>query len=609
MKRYWLIGSRVAAGVLILTCGGLATAGARAQDGPLGPAATAKAPQTAEERSKALASLLNDIWQDKLKHAPEYASFLGDKRYNDQWSDYSVKEINASLERGRVFLDRLSEIDVTGLRPQEILSRDLMIRDLTDAQEAAHFKEWEMPVNQFSGFHTDMVQLVSSLSFETVKDYDDYITRLKKMPVVFSQHMTNMQLGMDEGRVPPAYLLEKVVTQTDGIGAQKPEDSPFAQPIKKFPNSISQEDRKRISEEMLEAIRTTVLPTYQRFGRFLKAQYVPAGRKDPGVWALADGDAYYAFRVRQSTTEDKTPAQIHQIGLDEVKRDEAEMLAIVKKLGFNDIKSFSAAMKTNPKLHPTSKDALLDDYKGYIARMQPKLPELFGTLPKAKLEVLPVPAYIEKDQAPAYYNPGSQDGKRPGRVYVNTYNFAERSLAPVEAVSYHEGIPGHHLQISIAQELTGLPEFRKQEYFTAYTEGWGLYSERLGKDLGFYQDPYNDYGRLEADIWRAIRLVVDTGVHSQHWTRQQMVDYFHDHSAIDEPNVQAEVDRYIAWPGQALGYKMGQLKILELRQKAQTALGPKFDLKQFHDVVLDSGALPMDVLEKQVDAWIATKQK
>jgi uncharacterized protein (DUF885 family) len=329
----------------------------------------------------------------------------------------------------------------------------------------------------------------------------------------------------------------------------------------------------------------------------------------PGVWALPDGDAYYAFRVRQSTTEDKSPAEIHQIGLDEVKRDEAEMLTIVKKLGFQDIKSFSAAMKTNPKLHPTSKEALLADYKGYIAQMQPKLPELFGTLPKAKLEVLPVPEYIEKDQAAAYYNPGSQDGKRPGRVYVNTYNFAERSLAPVEAVSYHEGIPGHHLQISIAQELTGLPEFRKQEYFTAYTEGWGLYSERLGKDVGFYQDPYSDYGRLEADIWRAIRLVVDTGVHSQHWTRQQMVDYFHEHSAIDEPNVQAEVDRYIAWPGQALGYKMGQLKILELREKAKKALGPKFDIRQFHDVVLDSAALPMDILEKQVDAWIASKQK
>jgi len=605
MKRSSSFGSQLAACVLVFAFSSTAPAqSVRALEQQ-----AAAAPQTVEERSKALSALFDEIWQDRLKHSPEFASFLGDKRYNDQWSDSSIEAINASLARGRTFLDRLAEIYTTGLKPQEVLSRDLMIRDLTDAQEGARFKEWEMPVNQFSGFHTEMVQLVSSLSFDTVKDYDDYITRLKKIPVVFSQNMTNMQLGMDEGRVPPAFLLDKVVTQTETLASQKPEESPYAQPLKRFPASIGPDDRKRITEEMTEAITTSVLPTYQRFARFLKAQYAPAGRKDPGIWALPDGEAYYAYRVRQSTTENKTPEEIHQIGLAEVKRDEAEMLVIVKKLGFADIKSFSAALKTNPKLHPTSKEGLIDAYKGYIAQMQPKLPTLFGTLPKAKFEVIAVPAYIEKDQAAAYYYPASQDGKRPGRVYVNTYNFAERSLASVEAVSYHEGIPGHHLQTSIAQELTGLPEFRKQEYFTAYTEGWGLYSERLGKDLGFYQDPYNDYGRLEADIWRAIRLVVDTGVHSKHWTRQQMVDYFHDHSSIDEPNVQAEVDRYIAWPGQALGYKMGQLKILELRQKAQTALGPKFDLKAFHDVVLDSGALPMDLLERQVDAWIAAQKK
>lgn len=570
---------------------------------------TASVASSASARSKQLSDLFAEIWEDRLKHSPEYASELGDKRYNDQLSDYSVQEVNASLARGRTFLDRLAEIDTTGLKQQEILSRDLMIRDLTDAQEAARFKEWEMPVNQFSGFHTDLPRMVDDLSFETVKDYDDWIARLKKVPLAFSQIMTNMQLGMDEGRVPPAYLLEKVVVQTEALGALKPADSPFARPLKKFPASISAADQKRISEETLETISTSVLPYYQRFARFMKAQYVPAGRKDAGAWALPEGDAYYAFLVRQSTTENKTPEEIHQIGLNEVKRDETEMLAIVKKLGFSDIKSFSAALKTNPKEHPASHEALLDTYKGYIAQMQPKLPELFGTLPKAKLEVLPVPAFIEKDQAAAYYNPGSLDGNRPGRVYVNTYNATERSLAPVEAVSYHEGIPGHHLQISISQELKGLPEFRKQSYYTAYTEGWGLYSESLGKELGFYQDPYNDYGRLEADIWRAIRLVVDTGVHSKHWPRQQMVDFFHEHSAIDETNIQAEVDRYIAWPGQALGYKMGQLKILELRRKAEMALGPKFDLKGFHDVVLDSGALPMDTLERQVDAWIVTQKK
>ena len=571
--------------------------------------AQAPAADSVAARSKSLSTLFGEIWEDRLKHSPEFASFLGDKRYDDQWTDYSVAEVNAALARGRVFLDRLSEIDTTGLTPQEVLSRNLMVRELTDAQEGARFKEWEMPVNQFSGFHTEMARLVNDLAFDSVKDYDDYITRLKKVPTVFSQNMTNMQLGMDEHRVPPQYLLEKVVAQTEALAAQKPEESPFALPLKKFPASITAADQKRISAELLEAVSTNVQPSYQRFARFLKAQYVPAGRKDPGAWALPDGDAYYAFRVRQSTTTNKTADEIHQIGLDEVKRDETEMLAIVKKLGFADIKSFSAALKTNPKEHPASKDALLDAYKGYITQMQPKLPSLFGTLPKAKLEVVPIPAYIEKDQAAAYYNQGSQDGKRPGRVNVNTYNATERSLAPVEAVSYHEGIPGHHLQISIGQELTGLPEFRKHSYYTAFTEGWALYSERLGKEIGFYQDPYSDYGRLEADIWRAIRLVVDTGVHSKHWTRQQMVDFFHEHSAIDETNIQAEVDRYIAWPGQALGYKMGQLKILELRQKAQTALGPKFDLKAFHDIVLDSGALPMDVLERQVDVWIAAQKK
>jgi uncharacterized protein (DUF885 family) len=552
--------------------------------------------------------LLADIWQDRLKHSPEFASSIGDKRYNDQLTDYSVKEVNAALSRGRDYIQRLSEIDTTGLPEQERLSADLMLRSLIEAQEGAKFKEWEMPVNQFNGIHTDLAQLPSRLQFDSVKDYDDYIARLKKVPTAFSQIMTNMQLGVDEGRTPPQYLMEKVLVQTQTLANQKAEESPFALPLKTFPKSVSAAEQKRISTDMLQTISTEVLPSYKRFAGFLKAEYIPKSRKEPGVGSIPNGDAYYAFRVRQSTTMNKSAAEIHQIGLDAVKRDEAEMVAIVKSLGFADIKSFSAALKANPKEHPASAEALIETYKGHIAEMKPKLPELFGRLPKAPLEVVPVPAYMEKDQSAAYYDNGTPDGSRPGRVYVNTYNFAERSLAPVEAVAYHEGLPGHHLQISIAQELTGLPEFRKYQDYTAFTEGWGMYSERLGKDVGFYKDPYSDYGRLENDMWRAIRLVVDTGVHSQHWTRQQMVDYFHEHSAIDETNIQAEVDRYIAWPAQALGYKMGQLKILELRDRAKTALGPKFDIKAFHDEVLDTGALPMDVLEQRVDAWIATQK-
>jgi uncharacterized protein (DUF885 family) len=359
---------------------------------------------------------------------------------------------------------------------------------------------------------------------------------------------------------------------------------------------------------MLDAISKEVLPAYARFARFLEVSYIPAGRDQPGIAALPDGQKYYQFLIKSTTTTDLTAAQIRQIGLDEVAKDEAVMLAIAQKLGFEDLASFRASLKTNPKLHPVSADALVAAYKGYLGPMQARLPQLFGTLPKAPLEVATVPDYLAKNSAPAYYEPGSPDGSRPGRFFVDTYDATHRNLYGVEDIAYHEGIPGHHLQISIAHEMTGIPEFRKFERYTAYTEGWAFYAERLGKDVGLYQDPYSDYGRLEGDIWRAIRLVVDTGVHSEGWTRDQMVQYFRDHSAIDEPSMQAEVDRYIAWPSQALAYKIGQLKILELRDRAKKALGDKFDIRAFHDQVIDAGALPLDVLEHRIDAWIATQK-
>ncbi|MBW4026654.1 MAG: DUF885 domain-containing protein [Acidobacteria bacterium] len=574
----------------------------------LAAAPAAFAQDSAASRSKALNDLFNEMWQYRLKHSPEFASSIGDKRYNDQLSDYSVAAYNAELSQNRQFLTELSAIDTTGLSDQEKLSKDLMARQLIDRQEESEFRPWEMPVNQFNGIHLELPQLVAQLSFKDVKDYDDYIARLHAVPKAFRQVTDNMMTGIDDHRVPPKYLLEKVLVQVNNLDQLKPEDSPFARPLAKFPATIPAAEQQRIRTEVLAAIQKEVLPAYVRFGRFLQAQYIPAGRTDPGVWALADGDRYYAFRVRQSTTTDLTPAQIHQIGEDEVKRDEGEMLAIATKLGFKNLAAMRAAMLNNPKLYAQSKEQFLNAYRGYLDQMRPKLPQLFGRLPKAPLVVEPVPAFMEKDQAPAYYEHGTPDGSRPGMVFVNTYDFQHRSLANVESVAYHEGLPGHHLQISISQELTGLPEFRKYLHYTAYTEGWGLYAERLGKDVGFYQDPYSDYGRLEADIFRAIRLVVDTGVHSQHWTRQQMVDYFHAHSGLDDATVQAEVDRYIAWPAQALGYKMGQLKILELRAKAQKALGPKFDIRAFHDEVLDSGALPLDVLQDRVDAWIAQQQ-
>jgi uncharacterized protein (DUF885 family) len=568
----------------------------------------AQAAQSAADRSKALSALFADMWEDRLEHSPEFASSIGDKRWNDQLTDYSVAAYNDRLARGRQYLLRLGSIDTTGLSDQEQLSKDLMARELAEDQEGAVFKPWEMPVDQFNGLQSSLPQMVSVLSFDSVKDYDDYISRLKKMPTAFQQITDNMMTGIDDQRVPPKYLLEKVLVQVNTIAQQKPEETPFARPLTKFPASVSAADQARIKAEVLDAIQKQVQPAYTRFARFLQGVYIPAGRAEPGVWSLPDGDKYYAFRVRQSTTTDLTPDQIHQIGLDEVKRDEAEMLVIAQKLGFKDLVSLRASIASNPTLHAKTKDQLLDLYRHDIDQMKGKLPDIFVRLPKAPLAVDAVPAFIEKDQAPAYYEHGTPDGKRPGTVYVNTYDFEHRSLANVESIAYHEGLPGHHLQISIAQELTGLPEFRKYMHYTAYTEGWGLYAEHLGKDVGFYQDPYSDYGRLEADVFRAIRLVVDTGVHSKHWTRDQMVAYFKEHSGLDDATINAEVDRYVAWPAQALGYKMGQLKILELRARAQKELGPKFDLKAFHDEVLDSGALPLDVLDERVTAWIAQQK-
>ncbi len=569
------------------------------------PSGTPAAAPSADQNRKALNGIFQEYWEDGLKHAPEFASILGDKRYNDQISDYSVKAVNETLAREQAFLMRLAAIDTAGLTDQEKVSRDLLLRDLTENQEAAEFKEWEMPINQMGGLHTTYPQLVEQLSFATVKDYDDWIARLHAIPKAFEQVSANMSIGMDDHRVPPRLLLPKVLEQVKQLAGQKPEDSPLAMPLKNFPAAVPAAERERIKTEMLDAIAKEVLPAYMRFARFLEVSYIPAGRQELGISSLPGGAKYYNFLIRRTTTTNLTADQIHQIGLDEVKRDETEMLAIAQKLGFQDLKSFRASLKTNPKLRPASGEALLNAYRGFLTPMQARLPQLFGRLPKAPFEVVPVPEYIEKTSAAAYYEPGTPDGSRPGRLRIDTWNATERNLYEVEDTAYHEGLPGHHLQIAIAQELEDVPTFRKYEFFTAYTEGWALYSERLGKDVGLYQDPYSDYGRLEGDMLRAVRLVVDTGVHSKHWTREQMVDFFHDHSSTSETEVQSEVDRYIAWPSQALAYKIGQLKILELRDRAKKALGDKFDLRAFHDQVLDTGALPMDVLDQRINGWIA----
>jgi len=567
----------------------------------------ANPPADLEARRKALNDLLHEQWEYTMRTSPIYASILGDKRYNDKLDDFSQQAIDDNLDQTRRFLERFEAINTTGFAEQEVLNKQLMVRDLQMGLEGARFKPWEMPVNQFNGIHIDAPQLVSVLSFENVKDYEDYITRLKLLPRLFDQTIEQMRKGMAAGLMPPKILLEKVVTQANGIATTAPEQSPFTRPFDKFPDAIPEAERKRLREAGLATVKDSVLPAYVKFTTFVRDEYAPKGRSEPGAWALPDGDAWYAFRVKESTTTNLSPEEIHQIGLEQVKEIEGRMLTVVNQLGYKDLKSFAASLETNPKVHAHSRKEILDLYQKYIDQMYLKLPAMFGRLPKSKVEVMPIEEFREKE-ASTEYVAGTPDGSRPGHIMANTGNFEKGTTVDIETTAYHEGVPGHHMQISIAQELPELPLFRQHEEYTAYIEGWALYSERLGKEVGFFQDPYSYYGHLQDDMLRAIRLVVDTGFHYKHWTRQQVVDFFHDHSAIDEAEVQSETDRYMAWPAQALGYKVGQLEILKLRQYAKDQLGEKFDLRGFHDEVLSGGALPMDVLSTRIHEWVGQQK-
>jgi uncharacterized protein (DUF885 family) len=560
------------------------------------------APDDLAARRASLQTLLAEHWEDALSTRPEFASFIGDKRWNDRLSDPSQAAIDRDLAKTQDFLARFEAIDTAGFPEQEVLNKALMVRNLRERLEGARFRPWLMPVTQIDGFHRDLAQLPSYIGFDSARDYRDLVARYRTFPSYFDQQMAHLRAGMAAGLMPPRFLLEKVVAQVEGIAAAKPEDSPFAEPLSRFPEAMPAAERERLRGELLAAVRESVLPSYARLARFLKEDYVPRGRTEPGLWALPDGAERYAFQVRVFTTTDLTPEEIHQIGLREVARIEGEMLEVAKKLGFADLKTLNAAVEKNPDLHAKSGQQLLDLYRQHIDRMYTKLPELFGRLPKGKLEVVPTEPYREKDASSAEYNQGTPE--RPGRVMVNTGEATARKIFNVESTAYHEGVPGHHLQIAITQELEELPPFRQHGIITAFVEGWALYSERLGKEVGFYQDPYSDYGRLQDEMLRAIRLVVDTGLHNKRWTRDQVVQYFRDHSVLDEVEIQSETDRYIVWPGQALAYKIGQMKIVELRERAKRELGARFDIRAFHDQVLGAGALPLDVLEDRIDGWI-----
>jgi len=557
------------------------------------------------QRVKELDALLAEQWQHQLEANPESATVLGDLRYNDRWSDASLAHVQSERKVTVDFLKRFEAIDTAGFPEEEKLNQQLMVRQLKENLRGVDLKLYEMPLDYHHGVQLQLPGLISSIPFDNTREYEDYLARLKAIPSVLEQTTEVARQGMRDGLMPPQFLLEKVAVQIDGIAKPAGADSAFASPLQHFPDSVSAVDRKRLRDAIIAAIDNDVRPAYRKLGEFVTKDYAPHGRSQPGIWQLPRGDEIYRFDVEQMTTTRQTPEQIYALGLSEVKRIESEMTVIAKVQGYRDLASFRTALKSDPKVHAKSRQDILDRYRGFIAQMQPQLPKLFSLLPRTQLQVVPVEAWREKGFQIASYQQGTPDGSRPGQLIVNTGDFANRTTVDMESVAYHEGIPGHHLQLSIAQTLPGLPPFRQQADYTAYIEGWALYAERLGKDIGFYKDPLSDYGRLTGELWRADRLVLDTGVHYKHWTRQQMVDFFRAHSSVDESDIQSETDRYITWPGQALAYKVGQLKMLELRERAKKALGDRFDIRAFHDQILSGGALPLDVLETRIDAWIA----
>jgi uncharacterized protein (DUF885 family) len=553
-----------------------------------------------DDRLAAQNAVFEEQYESDLRNFPERATAFGDYRYNDKLAEHSLDAIAQRHKTDESFLTRLEAIPTTGFSDQDQLSHDLLVRVLQQRIADFNLKEYEMPINQQNGIHTSLADLPLSVPLDSVKHYEDYIARLHQIPRVLSQTTEVLRAAMKDKLMPVRFLLEKLPVQCQGII----DADPFLLPTKKYPASMSSDDQKRLTQHITDAINTDVIPAYKTFAAFLRTEYAPQGRTTLAVTSLPDGQKRYENDIYGRTTTHMTPDEIHQIGLREIDRIQAEMMVIAKKEGFADLTAFRVSLKTNPKYIPTSSEQILEDFRHYIAQMEPKLPELFTLLPKSPVTVEAIPAF--QSAAATHYVTGTPDGKRPGRVVVATSNFADRSLINDEAIAYHEGIPGHHMQLSVQQQLTGLPKFRLHGLgFNAYIEGWALYAEQLGKEVGFYQDPVSDYGRLSSELFRAVRLVVDTGIHSKGWTRDQVVEFFRKSGAVDEPTIQSETDRYIAWPAQALSYKLGQLKIRELRERARKELGAKFDIRKFHDEMLDGGTLPLDLLEARTDKWIA----
>ncbi len=561
-----------------------------------------KSPGTAD---KQLRQLFESDWRDLMRESPEWATWAGEPGQNGRWSDLSPAGIAKARQHAKDYLRKLKAIPRAQVSAAERLNYDLAVRDTEESIKGQAFPSELLPINQMGGAHQDIAQLLSMQPAATVSDYKDIISRLNGVPTVIDQTIALMEEGLKRGITPPKVTLRDV---PDQIAAQIVDDaakSPMLEAFKEFPAAVPAAEQAALKSEAAKVYQTKVAPAFQKLRQFFVESYLPKTTENIALSALPGGKEWYAYRVRKQTTTLLTPAEIHALGHAEVKRIRGEMDAIIQKLDFKGtFAEFTQFLRTDEQFFYKDADSLLAGYRDIAKRVDPELVKVFGKIPRLPYGIKAVPPYAEKSQTTAYYNQGSLQAGRPGTFFANTYDLKARPKWEMEALTLHEAVPGHHLQIALAQEMENVPRFRQESGYTAFVEGWGLYSESLGTEMGFYKDPYAKFGQLTYEIWRAIRLVVDTGIHSMGWTRQQAIDFFRSNSSKADHDIEVEVDRYIVWPGQALAYKIGELKIKELRRRAAETQGKSFDVREFHDELLGNGALPLDILEDRMNAWI-----
>ncbi len=558
----------------------------------------------ASSATRALHALFDEEWEYEMREHPERASTLGDRRFND----LSIAAINRRHEHTVATLARLKSISRAELSAQDQINYDLFKRNLEDDIGEDGFHLYLLPLNQRGGIQTEN-ELGDQLRFTTLKDYEDWLARLRTFPTYMDQTLSLMREGMRERMMWPKVVMKRVPAQIESQIVSNPEESPFYKPFKKFPQDISADVRERLTRDAREAISSSVIPSFKKLLSFYKGEYLPASFDEVGVWQMPRGQELYAFLAREYTTTDMTPQQIHDLGLSEVKRIRGEMQAIMDELHFRgSLQDFFKFLRTDQRFYYKTPEELFAAYQAMAKRIDPNLIKVFKTLPRMPYGVEPIPAAIAPDTTTAYYRRPAADGSRAGTYFVNLYRPETRPKYEMMALTLHESVPGHHLQIALAMEQGEIPNFRRYGGYTAFVEGWGLYAESLGDDMGLYDDPYSKFGQLTYEMWRAVRLVVDTGMHYFHWDRQRAINFFLENAAKQELDVVNEIDRYITMPGQALAYKIGQLKFRELRERARRELGTDFDVREYHDVALGSGAVPLDVLERQVNEWISMKK-